>query len=96
MQAENTVLKILKKLILKNILCSGINLNTGYCRTPLGLKFQTVKNADEKFYALDITYFDPQGSVCRALSSYDLWILVTKLPDTYEVRFAVKAVSTEQ
>jgi hypothetical protein len=74
----------------------GINLNTGYCRTPLGLKYQAVKNEDEKSYALNITYFDPQGSVCRALSEYDLWVLVPKLPDDYEVKFDVKAVLSEQ
>lgn len=70
----------------------GINLNTGYCRAPLGLKHQAVKNEDEKFYALNITYTDPQGRTCRALSSYDLWVLVPKLPDKYGVRFVINPV----
>ena len=72
----------------------GINLNTGYCRTPLGLKYQAVKNKGERIYSINITYLEPRG-VCRALSSYDLWILVPKLPDKYEVKFDVKSVLPE-
>ena len=72
----------------------GINLNTGYCRTPLGLTSQAVKNEDEKIYSVNITYLKPQG-ICRALSSYDLWILVPTLPDKYEVKFNVKAILPE-
>jgi hypothetical protein len=74
----------------------GINLNTGYCRTPLGLEYRTERNKKEKFYALNITYTDPQGAGCRALSSYDLWVLVPKLPDDYEVKFNVQAVLPEK
>ena len=73
----------------------GINLNTGYCRTPLGLKHQVVKNGKEKIYSINITYIAPRGS-CRALSSYDLWILVPKLPDEYEVKFDIKAIESYQ
>jgi hypothetical protein len=70
----------------------GIGLRTGYCRTPVGLRFQTVKNRKEKYYALDVTYIDPQGKVCRAVSHYDLWLLVPKLPAGYEVRFSARAL----
>jgi hypothetical protein len=73
----------------------GINLNTGYCRTPLGLKYRAVKNENEKIYSINITYLEPRG-VCRALSSYDLWLLVPKLPDEYEVKFDVKAIESYQ
>ena len=89
-------LENLEKIDFKKNSLLGINLNTGYCRTPLGLEYQAVKNEDDKSFALNITYFDPRGAVCRALSEYDLWVLVPKLPDDYEVKFDVKAVLSEQ
>jgi len=67
----------------------GIELNTGYCRTPLGLEAQAVKNETEKQYVLKISYIEPRGT-CRALSQYDLWLLVPKLPENYTVKFEVK------
>ena len=67
----------------------GIELNTGYCRTPIGLEANAVKNETEKQYILNISYTEPQG-LCRALSRYDLWILVPKIPDNYTVKFDVK------
>ena len=87
-------LENLEKIDFKKNSLLGINLNTGYCRTPLGLTFQAVKNEEEKIYSVNITYLGP-GGICRALSSYDLWILVPKLPDKYEVKFDVKAVLPE-
>lgn len=67
----------------------GIELNTGYCGVPLGLKSQAVKNEAEKQYILKISYLEPQGT-CRALSQYDLWVAVPKIPDNYTVKFEVK------
>ena len=87
-------LENLEKIDFKKNSLLGINLNTGYCRTPPGLTFQAEKNKEEKIYSVNITYFGPEG-VCRALSSYDLWILVPKLPDKYEVKFNIKAVFPE-
>ncbi len=88
-------LENLEKIDFEKHTLVGINLNTGYCRTPFGLESQTVKNDEEKIYSINITYIEPRG-VCRALSSYDLWILVPKLPDEYEVKFDVKAVSSDK
>lgn len=67
----------------------GIELNTGYCGVPLLLKSQAVKNEAEKQYVLKISYLEPQGT-CRALSQYDLWVVVPKLPDDYMVKFEIK------
>jgi hypothetical protein len=69
----------------------GIELNTGYCGFPFGLKSQAVKNETEKQYVVKISYFEPRGT-CRALSQYDLWLLVPKLPDDYTVKFEVKGI----
>jgi hypothetical protein len=69
----------------------GLEINSGYCGLPAGLKYQTVKNEAEKQYRLTISYIDPQGQVCRALSQYDLWLLVPKLPAGYAVIFDLKA-----
>jgi hypothetical protein len=69
----------------------GIEINSGYCRAPVGLEYQTLKDETKKQYVVEVSYTDPQGSGCRALSQYDLWLLVPKLPDNYEVKFEVKA-----
>lgn len=67
----------------------GIELNTGYCRVPLGLEAQAIKDESEKQYVVKISYIEPRGT-CRALSQYDLWLLVPKLPADYAVKFEVK------
>ena len=72
----------------------GIELNTGYCDMPLGLELNAVKDEAKKQYILNISYLAPQGT-CRALSQYDLWILVPKLPENYTVNFNVKAISRD-
>jgi hypothetical protein len=69
----------------------GIDINSGYCGIPTGLEYKVFKDSGKKQYLLDISYIDPQGSTCRALSQYDLWLLVPKLPEGYEVKFEVKA-----
>jgi Fe-S cluster assembly iron-binding protein IscA len=84
-------LKKLEKIDFGKHTLLGIEINSGYCGIPLGLQYQAVKDADKKQYLLDISYIDPQGAVCRALSQYDLWLLVPKLPAGYEVKFEVKA-----
>jgi hypothetical protein len=72
----------------------GIDINSGYCGIPDGLKYQTVKDEAKKQYLVTISYTDPRGSLCRAMSQYDLWLLVPKLPDEYEVKF--EEVKTEK
>ncbi|HEY0428780.1 MAG TPA: hypothetical protein VGC76_13445 [Pyrinomonadaceae bacterium] len=69
----------------------GIEINSGYCDFPLGLEYEIVKDAAKKQYLVSISYIDPKGSVCRALSRYDLWLLVPKLPEDFDVKFEVKA-----
>lgn len=69
----------------------GIEINSSYCKTPRGLEYKTYRDAFGKQYLLYVSYIDPQGSTCRALSQYDLWLLVPKLPENYEVKFEVKA-----
>ncbi len=67
----------------------GIDINSGYCRRPAELDFEVEKIESEKIYRLKISYADPRGSVCRALSQYDLWVLVPKIPDGFEVKFEI-------
>ena len=73
----------------------GIELNSGYCRKPVGLKSQAVKVKAEKKIVLQITYAEP-GVTCRAVSQYDLWVLVPKIPKNFQVKFEVKAESRSQ
>ena len=65
----------------------GIEINSGYCRRPIGLEFQVLKDEKTKEYLLNIDYTDPRGSICRAVSQYDLWVLVPKISDGFEVKF---------
>lgn len=68
----------------------GIEINSGHCEIPPGLKYQAIKDSAKKEYILDISYMGP-GS-CRALSQYDLWVLVPKLSEDYRINFETKAI----
>jgi hypothetical protein len=68
----------------------GINLNTGYCRVPAGLEYQATRDNGKKEYTLSISW--QSGGICRAMSQYDLWVLVPKLPNDYGLVFEPKAI----
>lgn len=82
-------LKNLEKIDFEKESLLGIEVNSGYCRRPIGLEFQVLKNNKLKEYQFSINYTDPKESVCRALSQYDLWVLVPKITENYEVKFNV-------
>ncbi|MEZ5429510.1 MAG: hypothetical protein R2747_24915 [Pyrinomonadaceae bacterium] len=69
----------------------GVEFSSGYCRRPHGLSFQTIRDDSRKKYILSVSYTDPGGQVCRALSRYALWVLVPKLPAGYSVDFEITA-----
>ena len=62
----------------------GISLNSGYCRRPAGLSFKIKEYGGSGKYVLDLSYRDPMGQTCRALSKYDLWIQVQNPKTKYE------------
>jgi hypothetical protein len=64
----------------------GIDVNSGYCRRPVGLEYKAVRDDATKTVTLQYSYAAP-GGTCRALSSYDLWVTVPKIPEGYEVKF---------
>lgn len=66
----------------------GININSGYCGAPLGLKFRLIQIDNEKKYIVQISYAKPMGQ-CRALSSYDLWIQTPTLLENYKVEYTI-------
>lgn len=72
----------------------GININSGSCTVPPGLKFTTVKLDDEKKYLFEVSYNLPVG-LCAAYRTYDLWVKVPSLPDGYEVEFKIVPRKTE-
>jgi hypothetical protein len=59
--------------------------------SPLGLKYQATKDSTKQEYVLGISYIMPEV-VCRALSQYDLWVLVPKLPKDYRINFETKVI----
>ena len=76
----------------------GITLVTDYCDRPEGLAHQLLKNTATKKYLFDISYHTPQG-VCRRIGYWDVWVVVPKIPDDYEVSFKVRKIplnETEQ
>ena len=87
--------KNLEKIDFEKNSLLGININSGYCRIPAGLEYKVVKEENNRKYIFKISYIDPQGSVCRALSSYNLWVLVPKIPDGFEVEFEITPKSTD-
>ena len=66
----------------------GLNLNTGWCRYPLGLRNEFIEIKDSA-YLLKI-YYNAPGEPCRALSFYDYWIAVPKLPAGYELDILIE------
>lgn len=66
----------------------GMELNTGWCRVPL-LTYRVTREDEKKRYLLSVGYHPPVEP-CRALSRYEFWLLVPKLPEQYEMEFEVK------
>jgi hypothetical protein len=72
----------------------GTELNTGWCRDP-PFTYRVFKEEAKKRYLLAVVYQSTDAK-CRASSQYDLWVLVPKLPEQYEVAFEVKADPPEK
>jgi len=89
--SHDRCLKDIEKIDFSKNTLLGINLNTGYCRTPVGLEAKAFRDDAKKLFTLQVSYIEPHG-ICRAMSSYDLWVLVPKMPEGYEAKFEVKAV----
>ncbi len=68
----------------------GIQMNTGYCRYPNGLKWEAIEDKTKKELTINISYIKPNG-VCRALSQYDLWLLLPKIPADYQLKTEIMA-----
>ena len=76
----------------------GVTLVTDYCGRPPGLAHQLIKDTSAKKYLFDISYHTPAG-VCRRMGYWDVWVVVPKIPDDYEVGFQVRKIpsnGTEQ
>lgn len=68
----------------------GLDINSGYCRRPLGLKHEVTEDISKKIYTLKVSYIDPNGQVCRALSQYELWIRLPKILEDFDLNFKVE------
>lgn len=88
-------LKELEKIDFEKNRLFGVNLNSGYCRNPLGLKFTATKDVENKAFVINISYIKPNG-VCRALSSYDLWVVLPKPPSDYLVRYEITELENKE
>lgn len=67
----------------------GANINSGYCRKPKGLLSEVVNDPAQMTTTVKISYIDPQGGVCAALSNYVYWILVPKPPQGYTIKLDI-------
>lgn len=85
-------LATLEKIDFKKEILLGTTIYSGYCRYPVGLKHQVMRDDAKKRYVALITYDDPYGRTCRALGIYNLWLAVPKPPDDYEIKFEVASV----
>ena len=65
----------------------GVDINSGYCRYPLGLAFEATKSVENKQFEVNISW-EP-GGICRARSSYHLWLLIPKIPAEYKLKFNI-------
>ncbi|HEY0100292.1 MAG TPA: hypothetical protein VGB76_15180 [Pyrinomonadaceae bacterium] len=76
----------------------GITLMTDYCDRPRGLAHQLIKDTSTKKYLFDISYHTPLA-VCRRMGYWDVWVVVPRIPDDYEIVFKVRKIplnETEQ
>jgi hypothetical protein len=88
-------LKVLEKIDFEKNSLFGVNINSGYCRSPLGLKFTAKNDVENKAFVINISYIKPNG-VCRALSSYDLWVVLPKPPGDYLVRYEITELERQE
>jgi len=88
-------LKDLEKIDFEKNHLFGVNINSGYCRSPLGLKFTATKDVENKAFVVNISYIKPNG-VCRALSSYNLWIVLPKPPSDYLARYEITELENKE
>jgi hypothetical protein len=85
-------LKDLEKIDFEKNRIYGVTINSGYCRVPVGLKFTATKDVENKQLILNISYLKPNG-ICRALSRYDLWVVLPKPPrDYYGFRYQITEI----
>lgn len=82
-------LKNLEKIDFDKNSLVGVTIRSDYCRIPLGLEYKTVKDRAKNQYLLSISYLKPQ-SQCRRIGLYNLWVLMPKIPDSYEVKYEIK------
>lgn len=73
----------------------GVALVTNYCGRPSGLAHQLVKDTTTKKYLFDISYHTPQA-VCRRMGYWDVWVVVAKIPDDYEISFKVRKIPSNE
>ena len=73
----------------------GIELVTHYCGRPPGLAHQLIRDTATKKYLFDISYHTPPA-VCRRMGHWDVWVVVPKIPDEYEVSFKVRKIPSNE
>lgn len=66
----------------------GMDINSGYCGVPYGLEFSASENPKESTLDVNVGYANPKG-VCRALSSYHLWLLIQKPAGEFELKLKI-------
>ncbi len=84
--------KILEKIDFSKHTLLGIYITSDYCNRPHGLEYKTIRDDTKKLYTLQVSYTDPQGSLCRRIGHYDLWVLVPKMPDGYDAAFNLQKI----
>jgi hypothetical protein len=93
-RSRERCLELLKDIDFDRHTLVGTELNTGWCRDP-PFTYRVFKEEAKKRYLLAVVYQSTDAQ-CRALSQYDLWVLVPKLPEQYEVAFEVRADPPEK
>lgn len=83
-------LKDLEKIDFDKHNLVNIEINSGYCRYPLGLKYNAYELPDFKRYIFEISYIKPIET-CAALSRFPLRLLVPKIPVAYEITTKISA-----
>lgn len=73
----------------------GIGLSSNYCNRPRGLAYKALRDDSAKTVTLHISYDDTK-EMCRHMGYFDVWVVVPKIPEGYEVKYVVSTLAIEK
>ncbi len=87
----------LERIDFEKYVLVGHIINSGHCYRPPGLNYFAEYAANSKTLYLTITYQEAsRNATCRAASRYDLWLLIPRPSDDFEVVLRLNALDATE